>query len=97
MPALVAGIHVFSYGTSASKTWMAGTSPDKPGHDSAKLVQYNRTRSISSFGQVDEWCSQRRPGASRLRFHDHGVVVRTAGRHRAGGERVRPLGARPRG
>src|SRR5260370_27327688 len=27
MPALVAGIHVFLCGTSASKAWMAGTSP----------------------------------------------------------------------
>jgi hypothetical protein len=30
MPALVAGIHVFD---AANKTWMAGTSLDKPGHD----------------------------------------------------------------
>jgi hypothetical protein len=29
MPGLVPGIHV-SFG---AKTWMAGTSPDKPGHD----------------------------------------------------------------
>jgi hypothetical protein len=27
MPALVAGIHAFPYGDSASKTWKAGTSP----------------------------------------------------------------------
>jgi hypothetical protein len=33
MPALVAGIHVFLTGLSARKTWMAGTSLDKPGHD----------------------------------------------------------------
>src|SRR5262249_53368097 len=30
MPALVGGIHVFG---ASSKTWMAGTSQDKPGHD----------------------------------------------------------------
>jgi hypothetical protein len=30
MPGLVPGIHVF---LPASKTWMAGTSPDKPRHD----------------------------------------------------------------
>jgi hypothetical protein len=30
MPALVAGIHAFR---TANKTWMAGTSLDKPGHD----------------------------------------------------------------
>ena len=29
MPALVAGIHVFFH----ARTWMAGTSLDKPGHD----------------------------------------------------------------
>src|SRR5713226_8441454 len=34
MPALVAGIHGFLAGLSASTTWMAGTSPDKPGRDS---------------------------------------------------------------
>jgi hypothetical protein len=33
MPALVAGIHVFLTDFSAGKTWMAGTSLDKPGHD----------------------------------------------------------------
>jgi hypothetical protein len=32
MPALVAGIHVF-LALAVSKTWMAGTSRDKPGHD----------------------------------------------------------------
>jgi hypothetical protein len=31
MPALVAGIHVFL--AHPIKTWMAGTSQDKPGHD----------------------------------------------------------------
>jgi hypothetical protein len=30
MPAPVAGIDVFG---ATKKTWMAGTSPDKPGHD----------------------------------------------------------------
>jgi hypothetical protein len=30
MPALVAGNHVFG---AAGKSWMAGTSQDKPGHD----------------------------------------------------------------
>jgi hypothetical protein len=31
MPGLVPGIHVFA--TAARRSWMAGTSLDKPGHD----------------------------------------------------------------
>jgi hypothetical protein len=34
MPALVAGIHVFITGFQLKKAWMAGTSLDKPDHDS---------------------------------------------------------------
>jgi hypothetical protein len=36
VPALVAGIHAVLAELSASETWMAGTSLDKPGHDSEK-------------------------------------------------------------
>jgi hypothetical protein len=36
MPGLVPGIHVLR--RSPRKTWMAGTSPDKPGHDEKAVV-----------------------------------------------------------
>jgi hypothetical protein len=39
MPALVAGIHVFPSGLSASKARMAETSQDEPGHDEAKRLR----------------------------------------------------------
>ena len=49
-PGIVAGIHAFPLpslprmrGREASKqAWMAGTSQDKPGHDSGEAVQYDR-------------------------------------------------------
>src|SRR5258708_6316819 len=45
-----------SFGTSASKTWMAG---DKPGHDSVEMAQYDRIGSIlcakreETIGSID--------------------------------------------
>ena len=37
MPGLVPGIHVF---TGEKKSWMAGTSPDKPSHD-GRCIYFN--------------------------------------------------------
>jgi hypothetical protein len=49
MPALVAGIHdFFSWGAPGSKTWMAGTSLDKPGHDGGAYGRAVRRFSHSS-------------------------------------------------
>jgi len=38
---LVAGIHALLAAARRSNSWMAGTSLDKPGHDSADMAQFD--------------------------------------------------------
>ena len=59
IPALVAGIHVFLSVVAQSKTLMAGTSPDKPGHDD---------------GEFGPWDAYKSPGGTKVSCFSVGTL-----------------------
>jgi hypothetical protein len=65
MPALVAGIHVVLSGARRQrKTWMAGTSQDKPGHDRRSLVSLGSCGILMSGPQ--RWDALKKSAANRI-------------------------------